>query len=379
MSPEPAGRLLLLHTPSVETGPVLNELRRCGIDVLSEPLPPGGSPISSPAALKSPLQVWLLDSIESTVLEDLETLRGALPQVQVCLIAANVTGDVALQGFRSGACEVFAPDKVKPGLQAFLRRAKQRISQLQRQFNRGKYDAAGAGFQHGVARLLHDMNSPITAIQNSFEMIEMEREVEGAELSPKEKLIAKGIGGAQAITNHWHEYLRAQERLTAVCDLHAAIHTAAEVVLSEHPEIALEAEPEYLSPAFEGTIPERTIQGDPFTYELIFFHLYANAAEALEDAAGGKVRIELNERDSLLTITIEDNGPGIHPHVKNTLWKDFQTTKSERGHFGLGLGVVRYLLMTVGGSIRFADTKKLGGAAFMVELRPRPPRDPAWE
>jgi signal transduction histidine kinase len=368
--------LLLIHSSSGDIEPILKTIEDQGVNIIEKTVETGQSYTSIEASSHLPLQLWAAESLSQKVLEDLGSVLRALPTAQVCLILTDLNGGDFEEGIRAGAGEVIALSQVQTHLHPFLHHARLRIRNFERIHHEGIYYASGHGFLHGAARLLHDINSPFTAIQNSFEMIEMDRDVSGEELNPKEKLLAKGINGARTIADHWHEFLHDQDDPEARCDLHAAIRCAASVVLADHPDITLEAIPEFLSPAFEGSFPPLTIQGDPNAYELIFFHLFSNAVDALQDAADGHIRVELAFQGSILLVTVEDNGPGIHPDVKNTLWKDFQTTKRNSGHFGMGLGIVRYLLMTIGGSIRFADQKRLGGAAFVIELRPRPSRNP---
>ncbi|MFH0882387.1 MAG: HAMP domain-containing sensor histidine kinase [bacterium] len=367
---------LLIHTSSIDIKPVLSAIESQGVGVIEKTVETGQPFTSIEEASHLPLQLWMAESLSQELLEDLRSVLRVLPTAQVCLIVPKLNGDHFEVGIRAGAGEVLDLSQVQTHVQPFLHRAHRKILHIERLFHQGVYNASGLGFHHGAARLLHDINSPLTAIQNSFEMIEMDHEVSAEELNAKEKLLAKGIDSARKITDSWHEFLHAQDHPEAGCDLHAAIRNAANVVLADHPDITLETSPEFLSPTFKGSFPALTIQGGPHAYELIFFHLFSNAAEALQDATGGKIRVELEEEDSILLVTVEDNGPGIHPDMKNTLWKDFQTTKRNSGHFGMGLGIVRYLLMTVGGSIRFADQKKLGGAAFVIELRPWPSRKP---
>ena len=369
-------QVLVIHPESLNVDQISNLVNERGFSCLVKTIGDSEIYASLEESSEMPLQIWVMEAITADRLEELAVLVQTFAIAQVCLVSVQVTPDDFMASIRAGACEVVKFDEIETQLELNLQKAHRRLLVIERLVHSGSYSSTKLGFQHGAARLLHDINSPLTAIQNSFEMIEMDHEVAGDELNAKEKLLSKGIEAARAISDHWHEYLHAQDHADARCDLFAAIRNAANVVFSVRPEITFEANPGSLSPSFGGTAEKRMIQGSAHSYELIFFHLFTNAIEALAEASGGIVRVDVNDQESLVQITVEDNGPGIHPDVKNTLWKDFQTTKSGQGHFGMGLGIVRYLLMTVGGSIRYADEKKLGGAAFLVELRPMPMRKP---
>jgi len=69
--------------------------------------------------------------------------------------------------------------------------------------------------------------------------------------------------------------------------------------------------------------------------------------------------------DNIVTINFEDEGQGISDAVIEKIWDPFFTTK-EMGT-GLGLGVVKNLIESHGGSIQVLNRPK-GGACVTVEL-----------
>jgi signal transduction histidine kinase len=97
----------------------------------------------------------------------------------------------------------------------------------------------------------------------------------------------------------------------------------------------------------------------------VVLNLVLNAADAV--GAGGRVRIGA-ERGALgVTLSVEDDGPGIDPKVKERLFEPFVTTKEVGKGTGLGLAVCRGLVESVGGSIALDETVTRG-ARFVVEL-----------
>ena len=71
---------------------------------------------------------------------------------------------------------------------------------------------------------------------------------------------------------------------------------------------------------------------------------------------GARVRIE-----------VEDDGPGVHPSVRDRLFEPFVTTKDVGEGTGLGLGVCRGLVESAGGEIDL-DASYVAGARFRVVL-----------
>ena len=81
---------------------------------------------------------------------------------------------------------------------------------------------------------------------------------------------------------------------------------------------------------------------------------------------GGNISIESDLRDDRLFIFFKDEGEGISGEVPEKIWEPFFTTKE--GGTGLGLGIVKNIIESHGGSVRI-DNRSKRGAKVTVELR----------
>jgi signal transduction histidine kinase len=97
----------------------------------------------------------------------------------------------------------------------------------------------------------------------------------------------------------------------------------------------------------------------------VVLNLVLNAADAV--GAGGHVRIAAERGGLGVRLSVEDDGPGIDPNVRNRLFEPFVTTKEVGKGTGLGLAVCRGLVESIGGSIVLDETVTRG-ARFVVEL-----------
>lgn len=88
------------------------------------------------------------------------------------------------------------------------------------------------------------------------------------------------------------------------------------------------------------SLPEEDIiiRADGIQLEQVIVNVIKNSWEAI----GGKGEIRLTVSASPLTLTIEDNGPGMTPDVQKTLFTSFFTTKATG--YGMGLMFVREVL-----------------------------------
>jgi two-component system, NtrC family, sensor kinase len=105
----------------------------------------------------------------------------------------------------------------------------------------------------------------------------------------------------------------------------------------------------------------------------LILNLVLNAVDAL--SGGGRVRVLARPNGDGVELSVEDNGPGVAPAVRDRLFEPFVTTKEVGKGTGLGLAVCRGLVEAVGGSI-VLDVGFASGARFVVQLpesgRPRP-------
>ena len=112
---------------------------------------------------------------------------------------------------------------------------------------------------------------------------------------------------------------------------------------------------------YQNSLPE--IQADAAMLYQSFLNILINAMQAMPN--GGFIEITISANDKIVTINFEDEGRGISDEVIEKIWDPFFTTK-EMGT-GLGLGVVKNLIESHGGSIQIINGSQ-GGACVTVEL-----------
>ncbi len=106
---------------------------------------------------------------------------------------------------------------------------------------------------------------------------------------------------------------------------------------------------------------EFKIQIDRELMTQVFLNLMMNSIQAMK----GKGKINVQEIDEL-TLSIEDDGPGIQPNEINNIFQPFFTTKTEGS--GLGLSVVKRILDSMDARIYY-DQNFRNGAKFTVNFK----------
>ncbi|NOX39344.1 MAG: HAMP domain-containing histidine kinase [Alphaproteobacteria bacterium] len=102
--------------------------------------------------------------------------------------------------------------------------------------------------------------------------------------------------------------------------------------------------------------------GQPVALRRLFDNLVENAVKYADHA-----RVELDEQPDQLTINIDDNGPGIPKEELKKVFDPFQRLETSRsretGGVGLGLAVVRALVLNHGGQVHLVNRRDLPGAS----------------
>lgn len=128
--------------------------------------------------------------------------------------------------------------------------------------------------------------------------------------------------------------------------------------------VALDVEPASRMP---------TVVGDPERLRQIVWNLISNAIKFSEP--GGRVTVALGHDRTSVTLTVRDEGLGIHPQLLPHVFDRFRQGDSSptrrAGGLGLGLAIVRHLVEMHGGTVRAESEGEGRGATFVVELRTR--------
>ncbi|MFN0133300.1 MAG: sensor histidine kinase [Phycisphaerales bacterium] len=121
--------------------------------------------------------------------------------------------------------------------------------------------------------------------------------------------------------------------------------------------------------AFDNRVPESlVIECDGDRLVQVFVNILRNAA----DAGPGAVTIEAesSDREGRLwaSISIADEGPGLHPDVLSRLFEPFASTKLDSRGTGLGLAVAEGIVREHGGLILARNRIDARGAIFEIML-----------
>ena len=118
------------------------------------------------------------------------------------------------------------------------------------------------------------------------------------------------------------------------------------------------------------------LSGDPDRLQQVVANLLSNAVKFT--SSGGRIAVGLRDVDGLIELTVTDTGQGIAPellpHVFDRFRQGDSSSTRHSGGLGLGLTLVREIVLLHGGSVSASSPGVGAGAAFVVKL----PAAPAW-
>ena len=208
---------------------------------------------------------------------------------------------------------------------------------------------AAAGEMAGA--IAHEVNQPLTAVTNYGRSAQMLLERDRIELPQLRGIILKILAEAERaseVVRRLRDFFRAgTTRLEVVelDDLLEAVRRIAATAIRDK-DISLEV---------EGTPSVPPLYVDRLQIEVILRNLIANAVESViaSGRQGGRIRVLVQSHDDKhVRIVVADNGPGISPANRESLFEPFVSGKPTG--MGLGLAVSRAIAEAHGGSLEAA-------------------------
>lgn len=343
-------------------------------------------------------------------IEVLERLRFVDPAIQAVMMTAFETTDTIRQALRLEACDYLNKPFDVATMRAAVQRAMERrslasevrtnaeqLNQLQKELHDTRMDREAHRERNEIyGSIIHDINGPLTVISGHLQFINERvgdgRALEGEDLdSVKDRLrrITRQATNCIGISRRYLNFLRrrpseapavwANQMLADVRDLLQAHPSLGSHQFLVHPL------PEDVSVLVHGTdliqilqnLTVNALQCSPQFHRVeIHGHLLNQPLDLKLFADGREDRFInrdlFNNTSPLLSLAVQDNGPGIPPEVLPLLFEPYFTTKPRLQGTGLGLCIVKRLLAEARGGLH-VHTKVGQGTVFTVYLPAIPP------
>lgn len=110
-----------------------------------------------------------------------------------------------------------------------------------------------------------------------------------------------------------------------------------------------------------------TVRCQPNKLEQVIMNLLSNACDAMGNVITRELTVSASREDDWLFIGVTDTGTGIPPEIQERIFENFFTTKPRGEGTGLGLKIVRNIVVEHGGELLLSS--EVGkGTTFTVKL-----------
>jgi two-component system sensor kinase FixL len=205
-----------------------------------------------------------------------------------------------------------------------------------------------------AAVIAHEVRNPLTAVRGAIQVIGGRLPADSRDAPIVTEILAR-LDALSALLKDLLLFARPPQPKFGTTDMMAVLRPVADLLSKDPSWAAVKVEISGEAPA---------ILGDTELLKIVFQNLFINAAQAMEGS--GTVRATVAAAaDDALVVRVADEGPGITPAVRKTLFQPFQTTKA-RGT-GLGLLTAKRLVEVHRGTIAI-DCPPSGGTVVTITL-----------
>ncbi|MEO7522325.1 MAG: ATP-binding protein [Gemmatimonas sp.] len=197
------------------------------------------------------------------------------------------------------------------------------------------------------ASLAHEIRNPLASIRSATEQLARRRAAATYGTEDEDERVLHGLVVREAdrlsrLLGDFLDFARARVTRIAAVDV-GAVATAAALLASAHPD---RGDDVVVDTMVEADLP--MLHGDEDLLHRAVFNLVLNAVQAV--GPSGHVQVDVRRHDvnsarsalsipgDVIAISVTDDGPGVHPDVREHLFEPFVTAKP--GGTGLGLPVV---------------------------------------
>ena len=210
-----------------------------------------------------------------------------------------------------------------------------------------------------IAKIIHDLANPLNAISTTVQVLELSLK---GHVDPQ---IAQMMKAMKAESGRVHDLMQELRQFTRPSELNLEpvnITTMLSEITDEVTSLCHDSSSIEIDQKLSPDLP--IITADPNKLRRVFLNLCKNALEAMP--SGGKLTISSYITEEMIMIDIKDTGTGI-PNDLN-VFEPFTTSKPDG--WGLGLSIVRQIIVKHGGSLDYES--ELGkGTRFTISLPKR--------
>jgi len=216
-----------------------------------------------------------------------------------------------------------------------------------------------------AASMSHEIRNPLVAIK-TFAQLLHERFEDADFRKDFNEIVVQEIDRLDKIITQINNFAHPSELVMKPVDVRSSVKKAIELARGRVTKNGM---------AIDTTLPNDLprVLGDEGALTEVFAHLVANAAEATSGQSKPRITlaaksIREGDRASGVVITVQDNGKGISPDLREKIFSPFCTTKA-RG-MGLGLPIVKRTVFDHNGRVDIESNPHGTSVSVMLPASP---------
>jgi two-component system, NtrC family, nitrogen regulation sensor histidine kinase NtrY len=216
-------------------------------------------------------------------------------------------------------------------------------------------------------QIAHEIKNPLTPMKLSVQHLEHSYDPQNKEwhktLKKMSKTIIEQIDTLSAIATEFSNFAKMPIPQNEKVNLINKIYNSVELFQQEN-NITITF--------INNNLEEAIINADKEQILRVFNNLIKNSIQAIPDEKQGIIEIEITHESKYYVVRLSDNGSGISEEMQTKIFQPNFTTKSSG--MGLGLSMVRNIIVNIGGEIWF-ETELDKGTSFFIRF-PKPDVNP---
>lgn len=192
--------------------------------------------------------------------------------------------------------------------------------------------------------LVHDLKSPLTALQTLVGVLKMESEAEHREHDTA--YLTRIEENVEQMSRMISEILY-EDQCSPITTEKLVRIALAQVSTSDYAA--------YIR--VRNDAPKKVVRVNHVLFPRALVNLLQNAAQAVSDRARPRIQLRVEAADGSVRFTVADNGVGISPERRESVW---QHGVSSTASSGLGLAFVRSVVERLGGTAEIEGHSKVG-------------------
>lgn len=216
-----------------------------------------------------------------------------------------------------------------------------------------------------LATLAHELRNPLAPLANGLELLNREPDPDTA--AKVRATMDRQLGNIVRLVDDLLEVTRVSlgkielqtDRVCVADAVHMAVETTKSAVSERGHELTVELPEERLE-----------VTGDRMRLEQVFANLLHNAARYTQEE--GHLRIEVSRENGNARVDVVDDGIGVPPEFRTTIFEVFSQGNAPGNGLGTGLGIgltiVQQLVDLHGGTVEVESEGAGKGSRFIVRL-----------